>query len=198
VATVGALEGWICEFCAVEMGGILQNLGLMAAALGLGGFPHFAAHPAWLPALGFRTQTVAASKIFGLPPGEADLQIEMPVGLELAGEVLFRPYCPPYYKNMEEAVLAFVDYKYAPGSGTFRDGGAATGWRDGAAVQKGIPKYGDRTIAATIAYCSYLFERYGRFPATTGPFRTLLAFQAHHLDADFYDSFYRPEAHRVG
>ena len=45
VAMVSSLETWICEFCAIEMGGILQNLGLMTAALGLDRFPHFAAHP---------------------------------------------------------------------------------------------------------------------------------------------------------
>jgi len=193
VATVSAMEGWICEFCAIEMGGILQNLGLMATALGLGGFPHFAAHPAWLQALGFRTEAVGVSKLMGLPPGTQDLPVDVAVGLEKGNEVLLKPFCPPYYKNMEEAVLAFVDYKYAPGQGTFRDGGAATAWKEGARVQGGIPKYADWTIAATIAYCSYLYERYGRFPATTGPFRTLLAFQAHHLDPDFYDRFYRTE-----
>ena len=72
--------------------------------------------------------------------------------------------------------------------------GAATGWRDPASVQQGIPNYSDRTIAATIAYCEYVYRRYGRFPATSGPFRTILAHQAHHLDLDFYDRFYRPEA----
>jgi hypothetical protein len=61
---------------------------------------------------------------------------------------------------MEEAVLAFVDYKYASGSGTFRDGGQATAWRDGAAVQATIPAYSDRAIAATIAYCEYVYKRY--------------------------------------
>jgi hypothetical protein len=94
---------------------------------------------------------------------------------------------------MEEAVLAFVDYKYAQGKGTFRDGGAATGWRAGATVQAGIPKYSDQTIAATIAYCDYVYKRYGRFPANSGPFRTVLAYQAHHLDLDFYEQFYRSD-----
>ncbi len=93
--------------------------------------------------------------------------------------------------TLEEAVLAFVDYKYAHGRGTFRDGGAATGWRDGAQVQAGIPPYSDQAIAATIAYCEYVYDRYGRFPADSGPFRTVLAHQAHHLDLDFYDRFYR-------
>jgi hypothetical protein len=93
---------------------------------------------------------------------------------------------------MEEAVLAFVDFKYGEGTGIFRDGGAATGWRDGAAVQAAIPRYSDRAIAATIAYCEYVYNRYGRFPANSGPFRTILAYQAHHLDPDFYERFYGP------
>ena len=86
-----------------------------------------------------------------------------------------------------------MNYKYAQGKGTFRDGGAATGWRDGAAVQAEIPPYSDRAIAATIAYCEYVYQRYGRFPANSGPFRTILAHQAHHLDLEFYQKFYRPE-----
>lgn len=127
-----------------------------------------------------------------------DLPVPTAIGLERRARVLLKPYCPPYYRSMEEAVLAFVDYKYAAGKGTFRDGGAATGWRDPAAVQAGIPRYSDRTIAATIAYCEYIYRRYGRFPASSGPFRTILAYQAHHLDPDFYDKFYRPEAVGMG
>jgi hypothetical protein len=88
-------------------------------------------------------------------------------------------------------VLAFVDYKYAPGSGILNDGGAISAWSDGAAVQAGIPRPSDRTIAATIAYCEYVHRRYGRFPAGNGPFRTVLAYQAHHLDTAFYDTFYK-------
>lgn len=93
---------------------------------------------------------------------------------------------------MEEAVLAFVDYKYAKGRGTLRDGGEATAWKDPAAVQAGIPAYSDEAIAATIAHCDYLYRRYGRFPPGSGPFRTVLAFQAHRLDPDFYERFYSP------
>ena len=92
------------------------------------------------------------------------------------------------------AVLAFIDYKYGEGRGTFRDGGAATAWADGRAIQSRIPAYSDKAIAATIAYCTYVYERYGRFPASSGPFTNLVAFQAHHLDGDFYARFYRPDA----
>jgi hypothetical protein len=196
VLTVSFIETWICEFVAIEQGAIHQNLGLMCAALGLGGFPHFAAHPfIWPLALGFRMENVPFPRVTGLPSGgAADLPVPTPIGLEKNGEVLLKPFCPPYYRDMEEAVLAFVEYKYAEGRGTFRDGGAVTGWRDGAAVQAGIPRYSRQAVEATIAYCRYVYERYGRFPVSGGPFRTVLAFQAHRLDPDFYARFYREEA----
>ncbi len=201
LTTVGFLETWLYEFAAVEQGGILQNLALMTEALGLGGFPHFAAHPyAWFEALGFRMQEIPFSRTIGagavtkrlLKALGKELPVPTPVGLEVDGEVLIKPYCPPYYRDMEEAVLAFVDRKYARGTGAFRDGGAATGWRDGSAIQAGIPRYSDSAVAATIAYCEYVYGRYGRFPANSGPFRTVLAHQAHHLDPEFYDRFYVP------
>jgi hypothetical protein len=201
-ATIGFLETWLCEFIAIEQGGMLQNLGLMTQALGLGGFPHFAAHPfIWFQTLGFRMQEIDFSHTVGAGPltkrvmralGK-DLPVPTAVGLERNGEVLIKPFSPPYYRNMEEAVLAFVDYKYEQGKGTFRDGGDATGWREGARVQQAIPRYSDEAIAATIAYCEYVYKRYGRFPTNGGPFRTVLAHQAHHLDPDFYDRFYRRE-----
>jgi hypothetical protein len=200
LATVGFLETWLYEFIAIEQGGMLQNLGLMTQALGLGGFPHFAAHPfIWFQALGFRMQEIPFSHTIGagrltkrvMRALGKDLPVPTAVGLERNGDVLIKPFSPPYFRNMEEAVLAFVDYKYKQGKGTFRDGGAATGWREGARVQHGIPRYSDEAIAATIAYCEYVYERYGRFPSNSGPFRTVLAHQAHHLDPDFYDRFYR-------
>lgn len=113
------------------------------------------------------------------------------VGLERQGNVLLKPFCPPYHRSMRDAVLAFVDYKYGAGRGTLRDGGAATAWRNGSLVQAGIPSYSEGAIEATIAYCDYVYRRYGCFPANSGPFRTLLAYQAHHLDRDFYDTFYK-------
>lgn len=202
VVTVRAVESWLYEFAAIEQGGMLQNLALMGQALGLGGFPPFAAHPwAWFQALGFRLEAPRLSRTLGAGPLRKgwlkilgkDVGVPTAVGLERDGVALIKPYCPPYYRTMEEAVLAFVDYKYAQGTGTFRDGGLATGWKDPAMVQAGIPRYSDQAIAATIAHCDYLYRRYGRFPPGSGPFRTVLAYQAHHLDPAFYEKFYRPE-----
>jgi hypothetical protein len=71
-----------------------------------------------------------------------ELPIPTAIGLERDGEALIKPFCPPYYRNMEEAVLAFVDRKYAQGTGAFRDGGVATSWQDGPSIQAGIPLRG--------------------------------------------------------
>lgn len=203
---IGAAETLIAEFVAWEQGSIHQNLGLMTQALGLGGYPHFAAHPyIWFERLGFRMEQVPFTKISGMNRltkkivqwmGK-DTSVPNPVGLEKDGEVLLKSYAPPYYRNMEEAVLAFIDHKYNAKQGTFRDGGEVTGWQDGRAIQAAIPQYSERAIAATIACCKYIYNRYDRFPATTGAFRTLLAYQAHQLDPDFYRLYYRHEAMRM-
>jgi len=163
--------------------------------MGLGGFPHFSGYPgAWPAALGFRMLEVPFSLTIGsgAPPTPDELMVPTPIGLERDGQPLIKPFCPPYYRDMEAAVLAFIDYKFGEGRGTFRDGGEATAWKDGRAIQAGIPRYSDKAIAATIAYCTYVHERYGRFPAGSGPFYNLTAYQAHHVDPDFYASFYRP------
>lgn len=202
-ATLSLLDTWMYEFAAVEQGAILQNLALVTAALGLGGFPHLASHPfGWFQAFGFRMADLPFSRTIGAGPLmtgvlqvlKKDIALPTAVGLERDGRILIKPFCPPYYRTMEEAVLAFVDYKYAQGQGTLRDGGAASNWQDGAQVQAGIPRYSDRSIAATIACCEYIYAPYGRIPGTNGPLRTLMAYQVHHLDADFYQTFYRPDA----
>jgi hypothetical protein len=40
-------------------------------------------------------------------------------------------------------------------------------------------------VEATTAYCEYIYNRCGRFPAYMPPFRTVLGFQACHLDNEF-------------
>jgi hypothetical protein len=200
--TVSYVESWLFELAAVELGAVVQNLGLMAQALGVGGFPHFAGHPfGWTQALGFRMEQPPLSKVVaagpvmraGLKLLKKNIPVPTAVGLERDGKVLIKPFSPPYYATMRDAVMAVVDSKYSA-RGAFRDAGAATAWRDPKSVQAGIPEYSQTAIDATSAYCEYVYERHGRFPAACGPFRTCLAYQAHRLDEAFYERFYRPEA----
>jgi hypothetical protein len=202
VATVRQVEQFVSEFVTVEQGMMMQNLGLMAEAMGLGGFPNFANHEfGWFQSLGFRMDQMRASQYVGagwLPKLamrflNRDPMIPYPIGLERNGEVLLKPFCPPYYKSMTEAVKAVVETKFGAG-GVFGVGGSGSAWSNHTEVAGKIARVSDTTIAATTAYCEYIWTKYGRFPANMPPYRTVLGFQACHLDAEFYDKLYKPEA----
>src|SRR5438552_9571889 len=148
---------------------MLQNLGLMAQALGLGGFPNFANHEfGWFQALGFRMEQMPASRYVGagrLPALamrllKRDPPVPYPVGLERGGEVLLKPFCPPYYKSMTDAVRAVVGIKFGTG-GAFRSSGQGSAWTEHREVTRQIPSLSDAAMAATIAYCEYVWHRYG-------------------------------------
>ncbi|HEV2123008.1 MAG TPA: hypothetical protein VGW38_09560, partial [Chloroflexota bacterium] len=124
-----------------------------------------------------------------------DVSVPYPLGLTVGGVDLVKPFCPPYYRSMEEAVLAWLEFKeknfsQAPLGSTYPGT-----WKHPRDVQAKIPKPSEESVAATIAYCTYVYETYGRFPAHFGPIRTTLAHQAHHLDLEFYDTFYQPGAY---
>jgi hypothetical protein len=123
--------------------------------------------------------------------------IPQAIALEHEGRHLFKPYTVPHYPSMEAAVRAFVDHKFAAGTGIFRNA-QVNPWSDPAEVQSAIPEYSEANIKAVIAYCEYVMKHYGQFPANYGPFRSLMAFQAHHIDPSFYDRFYRTGAYTQG
>lgn len=200
--TIQAIELSLAEAAAVEQGMVLQNIALMAQALGLGGFPNFARHEwGWFEALGFRMGTMPASRYLGAPQWASLLmrllgkETTLPIvqGLEREGQVLLKPFCPPYYPTMAAAVQAFVAYKVGP-QGVFREDTAQSAWRDPQSAKQQIPVPSAAAIAATVAYCDYIYQRYGRFPAYSAPFRTVLGYQATHVDVEFYEQFYQPAA----
>ena len=201
-APISAVEMTVLEMVTVEQGMMLQNLGLMAQALGLGAWPNFARHEsAWFEALGFRMGSLPASRYLGanrlisavMGALKREPATPYPLGLDHGGQPLVRPFCPPYYPSMEAAVRAVVEAKFGP-EGIFRGGARAGSWREPKAVVRRVPPIKPEVVEAVIAYCEYVYKAYGRFPAYVAPFRTVLGCQATHVDLDFYDKFYRPEA----
>jgi hypothetical protein len=202
VATVRQIEQFVTEFVTVEQGMMLQNLGLMSQALGLGGFPNFANHEfGWFQSLGFRMNHLPASRYLGAGPLVSlamkllrrDLSVPYAVGLERNGEILLKPFCPPQYASMTEAVRAVANLKFGQ-HGVFRGHPAGNAWVRPSEITGAVQPVSDKAVEATCTYCEYLWQRYGRFPVYLTPFRTVLGFQASHLDAEFYDRFYRQEA----
>ena len=205
VVPILGFEAIIIEFVLAEQAFMAHNLSLMEQAMGLGGWTHFAtaADTAWLERLGFTMGSQRASQV--LHAGfikrtlmrllGQDRPFPYAAGLTVDGTDLIKPYCPPYYPTMEAAVRAFLDTKRKAFFEAEVDGDAIGTWRDPRKVQASIPWFSDAAIEATIAYCTYIYETYGRFPAYFGPMRTTLAHQAHHLDLEFYDEHFGPNAY---
>jgi hypothetical protein len=199
--TIQGAEMQLAEAAALEQGMVLQNLALMTQGLGLGGFPNYASHPSgWFEQLGFRLDRMPASRFLGARPLATrvagllgrDADVPFPLGLEHDGRPLFVSFRPPYYPSMAAAVRAYVDLKFGP-HGTFRDPQQGSAWSD-PALRTSIPSVTEAAIEATVAYCEYVFDRYGRFPAYSPPLRTIVGFQAVRIDPDFYHRFYQSSA----
>ncbi|HLY24860.1 MAG TPA: hypothetical protein VKQ72_00880 [Aggregatilineales bacterium] len=202
ILTVQGLEASLAEAVAVEQGMALQNLGLMTELLGLGGFSNYARNEfGWFEALGFRMQSMLSSDYVGagwvltllLRLMGKDFPFPYAVGLERNQQVLLHGYCPPYYPSMKVAVESFVTSKFGS-NGIYRKGAETSAWQSPEKVSSHIEPPSQVAIDATCAYCDYIFKRYGRFPAYSAPFRTVIAYQATHVDTDFYKQFFKPEA----
>ncbi len=199
--TVERFESLVHSVLQIEQGMMLQNLGLMAQAMGIGGFPNFAGHEfGWFEALGFEMEEMSGLRYLGAGKilrwlasllGK-DRPIRFPVGLRHNGETLLQAYSPPWFPSMEEAVLAVVQRKFGR-DGVFGERVSASAWIDPETVGKAANRPNQANIDAVVAYCRYIHQTYGRFPAYAAPFRTSVAFQAGHLDLEFYNRYYRPE-----
>ncbi|MFQ5698481.1 MAG: hypothetical protein ACE5IL_09370 [Myxococcota bacterium] len=174
----------------IESGFIIQNLLLAIQAMGLGGWPH--AHPVapvllggtpLAKGLGFRFMTGTGGSSAGMPA---------PVGLD----GVLEPYCPPYYPNMDAAVDAVVEGKFGEG-GLYDPKGADRGpfLHHGEVVAE-VPRYSDALVQCVKDICNYIYDTYGRFPSHVDPIVTSGTWvQAHHLDLEFYDRFYKEGAY---
>jgi len=169
---------------------ILENIHLAAEAMGLGAVM-FGGYTGQImlgitpmsKGLGFRAQELKNGRL-------------NPVGLDK----IYEAYCPPYFKDMNEAVDAFVEKKFGRG-GTHAAGyKGVTAFKDWSKVQPVFHVPSKTSIDQVKAICSYVFDTYGRIPATTDTKLIPVWLQVHHLDVNFYDKYLAPgmitEAHR--
>ncbi len=188
--TLRELDSAISDTAVQEQGIVCEHLFLMQQALGLGGGIQsvgsgrhlLGMEPTIFPGLGFNFSKPAAPTVRPNPLGIPGL-LEAP--------------CPPFAPTMEEAVREIVASKFG-NSGTYGKG-RGTPWI-GHESAIGIPSHSEGAIAATVAFCEYVYRTYGRFPAHADTFKSIVACQAHHVDTEFYDTFYPetalPQAHR--
>ena len=98
-----------------------------------------------------------------------DESVTFPVGREHQGEVLMKPYCPPYYPSMEAAVRAVVERKFGQ-QGIFRGSIGQSSFARPEEVAEAAPASSENAIQATIDYCTYISTKHmGAFPLTLPP-----------------------------
>lgn len=188
--TLRDLDGAIGDTALQEQAVACQNMYLMEQAIGLGGGIHSVGsgrhllgwEPQIFPGLGFHFAQSTVPGVRSNPAGVPHI---------------WEGACPPFASSMEEAVLQLVASKFADG-GAYSPTGSRP-WTD-SFKDSPIRQHDQKTIDATVAFCNYVMRTYGRFPAHVDAFKTVIAFQAHHIDPAFYDRFYPqpslPAAHR--
>ncbi len=159
---------------------------LMLQAMGLGGWMFdgidrfsllgASANPD-VPGLGFQFQTVGDSPlphITGLPG-------------------VFEAFCPPNYPTMLDATKAIVKRKFGEG-GPFNKSTPGP-WKESSRVRSSAQFHSPEFQECVATMAQYIFDTFGKFPATIPAVYCLTYLQAHHLDLEFYDHFYKEGAY---
>lgn len=175
------LERQACYFMFSEPAVMCQNMFLATEAMGIGGWMHcgFLSLEV-MRALGFRMMENASD--FG-PTGA----YPNPVGCD----GLLEGFCPPYYPDMDAAVDAAL--------ASLRSDRAAAALQPYTMAEEAyraaiLDVPGDAGIACAKSVCRYIYETYGRFPASVDTMHLMWFMQAHHLDVDYYTARYAPGA----
>jgi hypothetical protein len=171
---------------------MLQNMYLALQAIGLGGWIYTSSVGQFImPLMGFRFHV--PEKFGPIRPLNEEAG-PTPVSVGLDGK--FEAYCPPYFADMSAACQAVFDAKWGK-SGIYKEDGGPAPLRDRRSFDRLVQKTPDWCLDATKAFAEYIWETYGRFPATIDPMMMNIWFQAHHLETDFYDKYYQPGAYHT-
>lgn len=201
----------------IEADLLLQNLMLMAEAMGLGAWIHATIGPPVM--LGDPKFTATYGRMLGFDfatprwrlmdilrwhvplPKYANLRSH-PIALQADGEYLIKAKCPPHYATMSEAVDAVVEAKFGA-SGVYKDRDTfGRIYKDGHGdtYLREAPEYSREVIECVRDVCTYIYDRHGRFPAHVDAIHVPgVWLQVHHLEVEYYDRLFRDgltEAHR--
>jgi hypothetical protein len=102
-------------------------------------------------------------------------------------------FCPPHYANMRDAVEAVCRRKFGPG-GPFHPETPGP-WKDSARVRTAAQVHSEEFRDCVALQAQYIYDTFGKFPGTVPSIFLITYLQAHHLDLEFYDHFYKPGAY---
>lgn len=180
------VEQWSLSEVTVELGTSCYAGVLMLQAMGLGGWMFNGIDPFAMlgasgnpevPGLGFRYDT------------DDRWPYPNPTGLEGVME----GYCPPHYPDMRAAVEAVCKRKFGVGGPFHPD--TPGPWKNSRDVRSSAPVHDERFRECVAHQAQYVHDTFGKFPGTVPSMFLIMYLQAHHLDLDFYDEFYKPGAY---
>ena len=180
------VEQWSLTEVTAELSTSCYAGALMLQAMGLGGWMFngmdpfsvlgASGNPA-VPGIGFRFDTNE-----GWP-------YPNPTGLQGVME----GFCPPHFSDMREAVEALCARKFGPGGPFHPD--TPGPWKDSKKIRSAAPVHNEEFKECVALQAQYIFDRFGKFPGTVPSMIATIYLQAHHLDLEFYDDFYKPGAY---
>ncbi|GAA3086713.1 hypothetical protein ACFQ0X_34760 [Streptomyces rectiviolaceus] len=193
----------------IEADLLLQNLMLVADAMGLGAWIHASINPQI--ALGDPKFSRAYGRMLGFTfvtprwrpadvwrwhiplPKYANVRSH-PVGLKAPdGEQLISAACPPAFASMSDAVDAVIREKFGPG-GVYGDKDVFSRiYREdyGQRYLAEASEYEERVIECARDICAYILRTHRRFPAHTDAIHVPgIWLQAHHVENEYYDKYF--------
>src|SRR6516162_1506365 len=169
------LERQTCYFIFSEPATMCHNIFLATEAMGIGGWMH----------CGFLSLELMRALGFRMVEGAAG-SYPNPVGCD----GVLEGFCPPYHRDMDAAVDAALESLA---------GGRTAAMQPHAMVEEAyraaildVPSAAG--IACAKSVCRYIYETYGRFPASVDAMHLMWFMQAHHLDVGYYRCHYVPDA----
>lgn len=159
---------------------------LMLQAMGLGGWMFDGIDPfAVLGASG-------NPKISGLG-FRADFDERWPLPNPTGLPGVMEGFCPPHYPDMRSAVEAVARRKFGPGGPYHPE--TPGPWKDSASVRAAAQVHSEEFKECVALQAQYILDTFGKFPGTVPSIFAIMYLQAHHLDLEFYDRFYKPGAY---
>jgi hypothetical protein len=102
-------------------------------------------------------------------------------------------FCPPHYPDMRAAVEEVCERKFGLGGPFHPD--TPGPWKDSRKVRSAAQIHNEEFKECVALQAQYVFDTFGKFPGTVPSIFVITYLQAHHLDLEFYDNFYKPGAY---
>jgi len=180
------VEQWSLAEITAELSTSCYAGALMLQAMGLGGWMFNGLDPfavigasgdPEVPGLGFRYDE------------DEKWPYPNPTGIEGVMEA----YCPPRYPDMRLAVEAVCERKFGPGGPFHPD--TLGPWKESKKVRSSAQVHDEAFRECVALQAQYILDTFGKFPGTVPSIFLITYLQAHHLDLEFYDTFYEPGAY---